>query len=85
VLSGVSVILLLVACREPKWAYDTINSVDIGLWFLAVRFARDSDDLRFPLVLAIAAPLVTVIMALLDVDLVGNGSAVQTDQCGLVD
>lgn len=36
-LSAVSVLLLLVACSEPKWAYDTVNSVDIGLWFLAVR------------------------------------------------
>lgn len=37
VLSAVSVLLLLVACSEPKWAYDTVNSVDIGLWYLTVR------------------------------------------------
>lgn len=37
VLSAVSVLLLLVACSEPKWAHDTVNSVDIGLWYLTVR------------------------------------------------
>ncbi|TYZ64881.1 hypothetical protein PybrP1_001104 [[Pythium] brassicae (nom. inval.)] len=53
-LSFVSVLLLLVACSEPKWAYDTVNSVDVGLWYLAgtgVQYklinagvAVDSDD-----------------------------------------
>lgn len=36
-VSLVSLLLLLVACSEPKWARDHVNSVDIGLWYLTVR------------------------------------------------
>ncbi|TMW60562.1 hypothetical protein Poli38472_000604 [Pythium oligandrum] len=34
VCSFVAMVMLLDACSEPKWAYDAVNSVDIGLWYL---------------------------------------------------
>ncbi|KAK1948296.1 26S proteasome non-ATPase regulatory subunit 10 [Phytophthora citrophthora] len=35
VSSFVSLVLLLTANSGQKWAHDTVNSVDIGLWFLS--------------------------------------------------
>ncbi|KAJ0394105.1 hypothetical protein P43SY_007493 [Pythium insidiosum] len=32
--SFVGLVVLFSACTQPKWAFDTVNSVDIGLWFL---------------------------------------------------
>jgi hypothetical protein len=34
--SFASLVVLFQACVEPRWAFDAVNSVDMGLWHLAV-------------------------------------------------